>query len=76
MIDCFLYSVERQTLFGLVEQYVPKFNRLGKFKKYETLIMGVNIDNPDYYHTNMNIMFAVHNFITKIKRFSNTFLCT
>ena len=37
MIDCFLYSVERQTLFDLVEQYVPKFNRLGKFKKYETL---------------------------------------
>ena len=69
MIDCFLYSVERQTLFGLVEQYVPKFNTLGKFKKYETLIMGVNIDNPDYYHTNMNIMFAVHNFITKTKRF-------
>ena len=69
MIDCFLYSVERQTLYSLVEQFVPNFNRLGKFKKYETLIMGVNIDNPDYDYTNTNIMFAVQNFITKTKRF-------
>ena len=31
--------------------------------------MGVNIDNPDYNYTNMNIMYAVQNFITKTKRF-------
>ena len=55
MIDCFLYSVQHQTLFDLVEQYVPKSNRLGKFKKYETSITGVNTDKPAYNYTNLNI---------------------
>ena len=32
--------------------------------------MGVNTDNPDYNYTIMNDMFAVQNFVTKTKRFS------
>jgi len=30
MMDCFLYSAERQTLFELVEHYIPKFPTLSK----------------------------------------------
>ena len=48
ILDCFLYTVERQTLFNLVEQLVPNFNKLNKHKKYEVLVMGINSDNPDY----------------------------
>ena len=29
-LDCFLYTAERQTLFSLVEHYIPKFSSLSK----------------------------------------------
>ena len=70
MIDCFLYSNERQTLFDLVEQLYPKFKSLSKIRKYEALLMGINTDNPDYKYVNTNITYAVQNFIMKTKRFS------
>ena len=70
MIDCFLYSNERQTLFDLVEQLYPKFKSLSKIRKYEALVMGINTDNPDYKYVNTNITYAVQNFIMKTKRFS------
>ena len=41
MIDCLLYSVERQVLFGQVEQYVPNFKNFAKKKQYEILIFGL-----------------------------------
>ena len=69
MIDCFLYTVERQTLFGLVEHYIPKFTTFTKKRKYELLISGLKIDNPDYYDLNRNITFAVQNYIIQTKRF-------
>ena len=64
---CFLNTVERQTLFNLVEQLVPNFNKLNKHKKYEVLVMGINSDNPDYYHTNTRITYAVKIVIFKTK---------
>ena len=42
LIDCFLYSGERQTLFSLVEHYIPNFSNLSKSKKYEILVMGIH----------------------------------
>ena len=71
MIDCFLYTVERQTLFCQVEQYVPNFTKLNKTKKYEILVYGLKIENPDYEYTNRRISYAVQNFIFKTKRFSD-----
>ena len=71
MIDCFLYSVERQVLFGQVEQYVPNFSNLSKIKQYEILVFGLKRENPEYYYTNRIISIAVQNFIFKTKRFSN-----
>ena len=70
MIDCFLYSVERQVLFGQVEQYVPNFKNFGKKKQYEILIFGLKPENPEYFYTNKIITIAVQNFIFKTKRFS------
>ena len=55
LIDCFLYSGERQTLFSLVEHYIPKFSNLSKSKKCEVLVMGIHNDNPVYKHTKNNI---------------------
>ena len=69
MIDCFLYTAESQTLFGLVEHYIPKFTTFTKKRKYELLISGLKIDNPDYYDLNRNITFAVQNYIIQAKRF-------
>ena len=35
ILDCFLYSAERQILFSLVEHHIPTFQRLTKTRKYE-----------------------------------------
>ena len=42
LIDCFLYSSERQTLFSLVEHYIPNFSKFSKSRKYEVLVMGIH----------------------------------
>ena len=70
IIDCFLYSVERQVLFDQVEQYVPNFKSLSKNKQYEILIFGLKPEKFEYYYTNRIIAIAVQNFIFKTKRFS------
>ena len=73
LIDCFLYSAERQTLFNLVEHYIPKFKTMTKSQKYEILVMGIKTDNPDYNHLNTTITIAVQNYILKTKRFSDIY---
>ena len=67
ILDCFLYTVKHQTLF---KQLVPNFNELSKHKKYEVLVMGIKSDNPEYYHTNTRISYAVQNFLFKTKLFT------
>ena len=67
MIDCFLYSNERQTLFDLVEQLYPKFQRLSKIRKYKASVMGLNTDNPDYNYMNTNIILLFYH--EKIKMY-------
>ena len=37
MLDCFLYTAERQTLFDSVEHFIPKFARMNKNAKYDLL---------------------------------------
>ena len=69
MQECFLYSVERQKLFNLVDYLVPKFTQCTKKLKYEILTRGIDIDNPEFYHTNIRISLAVQSFIVSTKRF-------
>ena len=69
LLDCFLYAVERQTLFSLVEHYIPKFTQINKTAKYELLTTGLRNHDPDYDYLNMKITFAVQTFIMQTKRF-------
>ena len=68
--ECFLYSGERQTLYNLVEHYIPHFSKKSKIKQYEILVMGINTDQPEFDSTNTTISIAVQKFILTTKRFS------
>ena len=68
-LDCFLYTAERQTLFNLVEHYIPKFSKMTKTAKFELLINGIKPDDPDFNYLNTILTIAVQNFIIKTKRF-------
>ena len=70
-LDCFLYTIERQTLFSLVEHYIPKFQRLSNSEKFNILMNGLKPKNPDYDYLNMKITLALQLFIIKSKRFEN-----
>ena len=70
-LECFLYSLERQILFGLIEHYVPNFPRINKKLKLDLILRGFNIDDKDFYHTNTIITKAVQNFIISTKRFAS-----
>ena len=69
ILDCFLYTVERQKLFQLVEHYIPKFAGFSKMTKLNILLFGLKTDNPDYNYLNTQITIAVQSFILKTKRF-------
>ena len=70
LLDCFLYSSERQTLFDRVEHFIPNFNRFSKSRKYEILVRGIKPDDPYFYTTNTTLALAVQSFIFRTKRFS------
>ena len=70
ILDCFFYSPELQILFGLIEHYVPNYNRFNKKKKLDLILNGVNIDNEEYLSTNTTLTKAVQNFILSTKRFT------
>ena len=69
LMDCFLYSGERQTLYNLVEHYIPNFSKISKAKQFEILLMGICPENPDFTTTNTKISIAVQQYILKTKRF-------
>ena len=71
-IDCFLHSLERQILFGLIEHYVPYFKTLNKKQKLNIILRGVDIENEEILSTNITITKAVQRFIISSKRFSET----
>ena len=66
-LDCFLYTVERQSMFDQVSQLVPNFNRLSKTKKLDLLLFG--IPDNDEFDTNIKIAKYVQTFILDTKRF-------
>ena len=69
-LDCFLYSNERQTLFGLIEHYIPNFNNFTKTKKLEIILRGFDIENPEYLGLNTTLTISVQKFIYQTKRFA------
>ena len=68
-MDCFLYYGERQTLYNLVEYYIPNFSKISKTKQFEIFLMGICPENPDFITTNTKISIAVQQYILKTKRF-------
>ena len=70
LLDCFIYTLERQTMFSLIEHYVPNFSRLNKKNKLELILKGVNIDDDEFLQTNTILTKSVQNFILQTKRFS------
>ena len=70
-LDCFLYSLERQILFDLIEHNIPKFKRFTKKQKIDLILRGVNIDNEEYLHVNTILTKAVQNYIITTNRFTS-----
>ena len=68
-LDCFLYAAERQTLFDLVEHYIPYFSKQTRNAKIQILLHGIKVNDPDYNHLNTIITKAVQTFIIQTKRF-------
>ena len=68
-LDCFLYSLERQYLFDLIEHYIPNFKKLNKKCKLDIIMNGLERDNTEYFHLNTNLTLAVQLYILKTKRF-------
>ena len=58
-LDCFLYLPERQTLFDLLEHYIPKFKNLTKNRKLDIIMRGIDIENKDFIHLNTNSIICV-----------------
>ena len=69
MLDCFLYTVERQTLIDLVVHYIPYFSRLKRNEKLDILLYGIKTNDPDFNQLNSIITKAVQSFIIQTKRF-------
>ena len=68
-LDCFLYSLERQYLFDLIEHYIPNFKKLNKKCKLDIIMNGLERDNTEYFHLNTTLTLAVQLYILKTKRF-------
>ena len=62
------YAGERQTLFNLVEHYIPYFPKLNKRKQFEILLSGISPENPEFHTTNTKLSIAVQKFILKSTR--------
>ena len=69
LLDCFLYTTERQILFNLAVHLIPNFLNISKRGQFRILTKGINSDDPEFYFTNVRISLAVQNFILKTKRF-------
>ena len=69
-LDCFLYTIKRRSLFGLIEHYIPHFNNFTKSKKLDILLNGFDIYNVEFIQLNTTLTMAVQNFILKTKRFN------
>ena len=67
MLECFLYTIERQSLFDEVEQHVAGFASLSQDNKLNTLLFG--FPDNEKFPTNIKVMAIVQNYIIQTKRF-------
>ena len=69
-MDCFLYTLERQRMFSLIEHYVPNFPRLNISQKLDIILNGVDPEDLEYTTTNTTITSSVQEYILATKRFT------
>ena len=69
LLECELYTEERRTLLGVVENFLPKFNTYTKKRKLDIILSGYDQDNIDMFRTNVLLQIAVQKYIIKTKRF-------
>ena len=67
VLDCFLYTNERQLLFSEVNQYVTNFYTMTKTNKLQLLLFG--IPDNDHFDINKNVAKTMQSFIFQTKRF-------
>ena len=56
-------------VLDLVEHYIPNFQRMNRNQKFDILIRGIYIDNPEIISTNIILTKAVQTYIISSKRF-------
>ena len=69
LINCFLFTLERQILFDTVEKLLPKFKNLSKINKMNVLLNGINLNSNEIDSRNVPLTLAVQKFIFCTKRF-------
>ena len=67
MLDCFLYTIERQLLFDQVGRLVAGFDRMWKTKRLDILLYG--FPDNDCFDLNREIAKVVQSYILQTKRF-------
>ena len=67
IMHCFLYTIERQSLFVQIAQVVPNFSNLPQYKQLDLLLNGYS--NPDYHDENIEITKLIQKYILSSKRF-------
>ena len=68
-INCPLYNEERHTMLNTFEQFIRNFSNFSKAKKLDTILFGIDRDNPEIFSTNVSLQFAAQKFILQTKRF-------
>ena len=69
LLQCFLYTVERQNLLDLVSHHVPNFKQLPLYKQENILLFGQPGKEEDVKDINISLTKIVQNFILQTKRF-------
>ena len=69
LMSCFLFSDQRKTLFGKLDNILAK--KTDKYSKkflFETLLYGIEINNIDYFFLNKQISYCVQTFLFQTRR--------
>ena len=67
MLECFLYTIERKSLFDQVKQLVTNFDRMSQQNKLDMLMFGY--PDTDHLLINKKLTLLVQTYILQTKRF-------
>ena len=67
--QCITYTSQRLIMYGLFEQYIPRFINMTNKQKHDIILYGYKMDNDEYLYTNTKLTIAVQKYIINTKRF-------